>query len=251
MPAFAEAIRQGMKGRQLDAIYFRACLMANVEALYELRGTTRYAVASEDVSYSKENSNLTMTKLFDDLASKDTEPAEVVRQLAIAAHAKGVKDGNGNHSGYTTIAAVDIGRMDELKSAINGLALSLKAAMPAHQATIMAAYDATPLFNGHDAPDKTYEQSRDLWAFTAQLLQQVNEPGVQRTVQQVRTAQRAAMLHERDSYGSNANGLSIFMPVRGSDQTKWAPFLKSGYPQLRFAKDTGWDDFLAAVLAAK
>jgi hypothetical protein len=66
---FAEALRQGLKGRQLDMIYFRACLMGNVEALYELRGTTRYALASEDVSYSVDNSNLTMTKMFDDMAA--------------------------------------------------------------------------------------------------------------------------------------------------------------------------------------
>jgi hypothetical protein len=251
MPAFAEALRQGLKGRQLDAIYFRACLMGNVEALYELRGTTRYAVASEDVSYSKENSNLTMPKLFDDLASRDVEPAEIARQLAIAANAKSVKDANGAHSGYTTMAAVDIGRMDELKTAINSLAGSLKAAMPTHRAAIVAAYDAVPLFNGEETPDKSYEQSRDLWAFTAQLQQKVNEPGVQRTVAQVRQAQKAAMLHERDSYGSNANGLSIFMPVRGSDATKWGPFLKDGYLQLRFAKDTGWNEFLTEILATR
>ena len=140
--------------------------------------------------------------------------------------------------------------MDELKSAINTLAGSLKAAMPRHRAAIVTAYDATPLFNGEESPDKTYEQSRDLWAFTAQLLQTVTEPGVQRAVQQVRTAQRAAMLHERDSYGSNANGLSIFMPVRGSDSAKWGPFLKDSYPELRFAKDSGWDEFLAEVAKA-
>ncbi|MBC7541218.1 MAG: hypothetical protein H7338_00655 [Candidatus Sericytochromatia bacterium] len=248
IPAFAEALRQGLKGRQLDAIYFRACLMGNVEALYELRGTTRYALASEDVSYSTDNSNMTLPKLFDDLAGRDADPQALVREMAIQALAKSVKTPDGEHSGYTSMAAVDIGRMDELKSAINSLTVALKAAMPKSRATILAAYDAVPAFNGKEEPDTYYEHSRDLWAFTAQLQQKVAEPGVQAAVQNLRKAQKAVMVHERDSFGSAANGLSIFMPARKGDPKQWAGFFKNDYPTLRFARDSGWDDFLKSVL---
>jgi hypothetical protein len=248
IPAFAEALRQGLKGRQLDAIYFRACLMGNVEALYELRGTTRYALASEDVSYSVDNSNLTMPKLFDDLAGRDTDPQELVRQMAIMANAKSVKTADGEHSGYTVMAAVDIGKMDELKSAINTLTVAMKAAMPTQRAAILAAYDAVPTFDGKEEPDTYYEHSRDLWAFTAQLQQKVSSAGVQAAVQNLRKAQKAVMIHERDSYGSAANGLSIFMPARKGDSSQWAGWYKNSYPTLRFAKDSGWDEFLKSVL---
>jgi hypothetical protein len=251
MPAFAEALRQGLKGRQLDAIYFRACLMGNLEALYELRGTTRYALASEDVSYSVENSNITMTKQFDDLASRDTDPAELVRQLSIAANAKSVKTKDGEHSGYTAMAAVDIGRLDELKSAINSMIVALKAAMPSQKAAITAAYDAVPAYNGKEIPEQYYEQSRDLWAFTAQLQQKVTDKAVLRAVDQVRSAQRAAMLHERDSFGSAANGLTIFMPARNSDPATWQGIRKNRYGALRFTTDSGWDEFIDTMLATK
>ncbi|HEY9766070.1 MAG TPA: clostripain-related cysteine peptidase [Chroococcales cyanobacterium] len=242
IPDFAEALRQGLKGRQLDLIYFRACLMGNVEALYELRGTTRYALASEDVSYSVDNSNLWMTKSFDDLASQNVDPKEIARQLAIQAHSKHPQVGDTMY-GYTTFAAVDIDKMTELKGAINSLALALKAAMATHRAEIVAAYDAVPTVQGDAEAKEYYQQMRDLWAFTAQLMQKVTEKGVLSAVAGVRSAQEAAMIHEKDSFGSAANGLSILMPAR-NQMDKYGKYIDSAYQKTRFAKDTAWDDFL-------
>jgi hypothetical protein len=245
LPELGEALRQGLKGRQLDVIYFRACLMSNVEALYELRGTTKYAVASEDVSSSVDNSNLTMTKLFDDLAAADTAPAEVARRLAIQGLGKH-GNANGEYSGYATIAAIDIAKMDELKTAVNGLAKALLAAYPAQQAAIGKAYDAVPNFGEHE------KCQRDLWAFTAALDKGVADAGVKTAVASVRSAQRAAMLHAKDSYGSAANGLSILMPPRNLAEKEAAgmkKFIQGRYQDTRFAKDTAWDDFLDIVAA--
>ncbi|RZL69387.1 MAG: hypothetical protein EOO93_01740 [Pedobacter sp.] len=136
---FSEALKQGLKGRKLDVLYFRACLMGNVEALYDLRGVVDYAIASEDVSYSKENSNIVMTQLFEDLTSKNTEPRDIAYKMAIQGNGK-----KGASDGYTTIAAFDISKVDELKTALNKLSLALKAAMPNESKEILAAYDAVP-----------------------------------------------------------------------------------------------------------
>ena len=243
LPELSEALRQGLKGRQLDMIYFRACLMSNVEALYELRGTTRYAVASEDVSSSVANSNLTMTKMFDDLAASDEEPAAVAKALAIQGLAKHGNAG-GQFSGYQTIAAIDLGKLDELKTAVNGLSRALVAAMPAHKAQVLAAYDAVPFFGDHE------KYQRDLWAFTAALDKGVADAGVKRAVADVRAAQRAAMLHSKDAFGGAANGLSIFMPPRtGDEAANGKKFLAGRYQDTRFAKDAAWDDFLDLVAA--
>ena len=245
LPELGEALRQGLKGRQLDVIYFRACLMGNVEALYELRGTTRYAVASEDVSSSVANSNLTMTKMFDDLAAADTEPAEVAKKLAIQGLAKH-GNADGQYSGYATMAAVDIGKMDELKTAVNGFARALIAAYPKQQAGILKAYDAVPNFG------ESEKFQRDLWAFSAEVLKNVNDPAVKRATDDLRRAQAAAMLHEKDAYGSAANGMSIYMPPRNleGDEAAYAQkFLAGGYQKTRFAQDTAWDQLLGLVAA--
>jgi hypothetical protein len=249
MPDFAEALRQGLKGRQLDMIYFRACLMGNVEALYELRGTTKYALASEDVSYSVDNSNLTMTKQFDDLAAKDEEPAAIAKAMAIQANAKNPERKDGSFSGYTTMAAIDMTKLDELKTAINVLARALTAAMKTESQAIVAAYDAVPTVQGKDKAEAFSDHMRDLWAFTAQLDQRVKDKAVQSAVAQVRSAQRAAMLHAKDTFGSAANGLSIFMPARAELGAKgqMTKFLAGRYQETKFAKDSAWDEFLEVV----
>lgn len=249
IPAFSEALRQGLKGRQLDLIYFRACLMGNVEALYELRGITKYALASEDVSYSVDNTNLTMTKQFDDLANQDQDPAAIAKAMAIQAGSKHPQKKDGSFSGYTTFAAVDIGRMDELKSAINGLARTLTADMKTESAAIVAAYDAVPTIQGKNKPESFADAMRDFWAFTAELDKRVKDKAVKSAIADARTAQRNAMLHEKDSFGSAANGMSILMPFRadlgkGGKMTK---FITGAYQQTRFAKDSAWDEFLQVI----
>lgn len=253
MQNFAEALRQGLKGRSLDLLYFRACLMGNVEALTEIADTTRYAIASEEVSGSVDNSNLTMTQQFEDMAEQNADPEDVARQLAISAHAKHPQDAKGNYMGYMTFAAFDLSKMKDLNSSINSLSNTLLASMPQHGKEILAAYDATPTYNGKKAPEEYYEEQRDLWAFTASLLHNVNDPAVQKAASRVRDAQTALTVHERDAYDSASNGLSILMPARtGSKVDTYASgFMDAGYTKLKFAQTSAWPKFLHTVLAAK
>lgn len=248
LPEFGEAMRQALKGRQLDALYFRACLMGSVEALYEVRGLVRYAIASEDVSMSTDNSNLAMTQLFDELAAKDVEPAELSRQMAIAGRGKHPTQVPG-HSGYNTIGAYDVGQMDELKTSLNVLARSLSADLKGPgRAAVLAAYDATPAFN------EKYAAMRDLWAFSAQLLKASPSASTKQAVDAVRAAQRKATLHAKDAFADAANGLSIMLPPRGGDaeaKKRHLAFLDGAYQQTRFAKDGAWDAFVREALAAK
>lgn len=245
LPEFGEAMRQALKGRQLDAVYFRACLMGSMEALYELRGLVRYAVASEDVSMSTDHSNLTMTQLFDELAAKETEPEALATQLAIAGRGKHPEEVEG-HSGYNTIAAFDLAQVDEMKTALNGLAKALSAELkgPRREA-VLAAYDQTPAFN------PKYAAMRDLWAFTAQLLKQPLSEGTKAAVEQTRSAQRRLTLHAKDAFGASANGLSIMLPPRQGDERVQAfhAFLKGAYRETRFGKDSAWGAFVQEAIA--
>lgn len=241
---FGEALKQGLKGRKLDLIYFRACLMGNLEALYELRDTTKYVLASEDVSYSKENSNIIMTKMFEDLASKDTDPKEVAYQMAIQGNGK-----KGSSGGYTTFAAFDISKVDELKTAVNELSLSLKSALNTEKEAIISAYDSVPTIKGEEITDSANENQRDLWRFTAELDKKVQSESVKKAVQRVRSMQKGFMIHEKDTFGSSANGLSIFMPFR-ENLAKDKPlyrFLTGNYTKRKFVKDSAWDDFLLSL----
>lgn len=235
------ALQRALRGRKIDVLYFRACLMGNLEALYELRGSVDYALASEDVSYSVENSNLVMTKLFDDLAAAGMEPRELARQMSIQAKAKR----SGPQNGHTTMAAIDINRLTDLKSALNSLVKLLTASLPRYGPQIYSAYDAVPFMN----EGAEEYMIRDLWAFTGELLRQVPDPAIQQATQQVRRAQEAATVHSKDIFGTSANGLSIVMP-KGRQLTgkNTQDYIQKGpYQQSRLAKDTGWDEFLLAL----
>lgn len=233
---FGGALRTALKGRTLDAIYFRSCLMGNVEALYELRGTAKYAIASQLASYSTENSNITMTKMFQEMAAEDKAPEEIAKRMAIQAYAKSFQTPDGKRSGYKSIVAADLGKVDELKSALNVLVRNLKAVMPAERAAIIAAYDASDTMNKLTMGD--------LWRFTRELQERVQDPGVQAAVARVRSAQRGVMIHAKDSGGNDIGGLSIFMPRRAQVQTLME---RTKYRTSRFARDTGWIDFLESI----
>ncbi|MOA55267.1 hypothetical protein D3C78_1790260 [compost metagenome] len=57
------------------------------------------------------------------------------------------------------------------------------------------------------------------------------------------------MLHAKDTFGSAANGLSIFMPTRDQLGAKgqMSKFLAGAYQSTRFAKDSAWDEFIEVV----
>lgn len=246
LPDFAAALRQGLKGRKLDLINFLACLMGNVETMYELRGLVRYAVASENVHYSVDGM-VPLLKTLDDLINQGLEPGEVAKR-----YAKSALNKRTSSQGYDTISAIDIDRMDELKSAINHLLKQLAAAARTDGDAIRAAYDATPPYR----PDSPYNYYlRDLGSFLRELAGRVQAPNVQQAIREVQNAQRRATLYEHNLYGSTATGLSIFMPPRpksepyGVDtQSFWRPIWERQYKQTRFAKDTGWDEFLATMI---
>lgn len=234
------ALKRALRGRKIDVLYFRACLMGNFEALYELRDSVDYALASEDVSYSVDNSNLVMTEMFDTMAAQDMAPRELARQMSIQAKAKN----SGWRNGYTTMSAIDINALSELKSALNSLLKTLSASMPRYGAQIHAAYESVPWMN--DYAEKYL--IRDLWAFTAELLEQVPDSEIQRAVLRVRRAQEAATVHAKDIFESKANGLSILMPKsRELAQDGYRRYISHDYQKNRFATDSGWDEFLLMI----
>ncbi len=243
---FSEALKQGLKGRKLDLVYFRACLMGNMEALYDLRGVVKFVLASEDVSYSKENSNIVMTQMFEDLTAKNTEPNEIAYQMAIQGHGK-----TGASDGYTTFAAFNMDKIDELKTAINQLALTLKNSLNTEKDEILSAYDAVSTIKGLQTPEKRTEHMRDLWRFTSELEKRVKSSAIKEVIQRVRTAQKNFTIHAKDSLGSSANGLSIFMPFRNSltPENDIYKFLNANYKKRKFAVDSVWDEFILSLPA--
>jgi hypothetical protein len=242
---FAKALRTASPDRPIDAVLFRACFMGNVEALYELTGAVRYAVASQDEVHGGVDLLMKVPVAFDRMVREDVDPKVVAKALAaqlMPARMKAKDHCNRTECNYNvssdSVVAIDIAKMADLTRASSELADALVVALsgPSKQAVI-DVYDT--------APRASYtRQMGDYWMFTGDLLAKVKDPAVLSAARKVRAAQQAAMLYEKDKLGE-ANGLSIFLPARG----QMPRFFDKGYKQSKFGKDSHWPAFLRAIVA--
>ncbi len=228
----SSALRAGLKGRKLDFVHLHACLMANLEAAYELRDLTSVLFASEDVVGAWESGTRDVTRHLQELLSAPSLDARNVgREAVIRVHARR------NPAGFSTASAIDVDRIEELKRAVNELARALLADLPREREVIKTAYLDVP-----ELKNSPGSGQRDLWRFCRKLAS-VSDPEVRSRALAVISSLRLVLLHARDQEGEAAEGLSIYMPVPDS----WNPGLEASYATTRFARDTAWDAFIVAL----
>jgi hypothetical protein len=234
---FGDALRKGLKGRKIELMNMLSCLMGNVEYAYELKDSVDVLIASEDSIYATPDTTAAFTaELHKQLGAPNPDARVIGKRMAIF--------GNARHenSGYLTIAAIDLTKLDSLRQSVNVLSNAMLRAMPASKAEIVKAYDAVPKLQLDEMGQ------RDLWAFCNQL-QSVNNPNVRKAALDTKAALRQVIIHARDKEGPAANGLSITMPPRAimKDWSKH-PLIQASLKS-RFAKATSWDSFIAAIAA--
>ncbi len=237
--SFGWALRQGLKGRKLHVLNLSACLMSNVEALYEIHDTTEVVLASEDSMLSSQDTEeFYITEFNRVLSQPGLTPQQIGKHMAIFGQAK-----NPN-SGFYTLSAIDMRQIPQLKSQITLLSNALIRALPLHRPAIETAYNAVPGFELSDGMGQ-----RDLWNFCNQLLAQVRDPQVQQTALGVKAQIKRTLIHHRDKEGARSNGFSIFMPDLINADNQWQKDIAfSRYPTSRFAKDSSWDQFIQLLI---
>lgn len=245
LPALGQALKAGAAGKPLDVVSFDACLMSTLEVAFELRGSVRYVVASEDESYALGfNVDRALASLP---AGKAPAPDQLARQLVLNAQRTGadtVKKGSQKvNKLFYTVAALDVSKADRVAGSIDGLAKTLLAALPRHKAAIKQAFERTRPFyvtsnGGHD-----FEQ-RDLHELLDQLKTRVAEPAVQAAA----VAANATLFNKNGivvlSRSANeeqdvTRGIAIYAPSNGQ--------VDAEYGASAFAKATRWDELLAAL----
>ncbi|MEZ0374536.1 MAG: hypothetical protein ACAI44_35940, partial [Candidatus Sericytochromatia bacterium] len=125
---------------------------------------------------------------------------------------------------------------------------TLLAAIPTHKPQLMAAYDAVPEL--HNSPQTG---QRDLIAFLNNLIRFVPNPNVAQAAMGVKQVLKQRLLiAAKDKEGTDANGLSIFMPPSKIGPTQLPPdfgkIANIGYLDTRFARETSWGRFVQTLL---
>lgn len=220
-PAFAK-----VAGQPIDVVGFDACLMAHAEIAYQMKGSAKYLVASEELEpgagwdYAGWLKNVTGT----------TTPAQMADALVKSYHAS--YGGRGD----TTLSATSIDALTtKLVPAMNNLSTALVAAMPAEKAAIAAARTATQTFYNRDCAD--------IGSFASKLVAGNFSAGVKSAAQDVVDAVAATVTSEAHSASRpNSTGLVAYFPNAGmSYNAKY-----DNASLIAFANE-GWKNFLKAL----
>lgn len=231
---FGNGLKKGLKGRKLNLVHLHACLMANLEAAYELRDVSEVLFASQDVVGAHQEGTEKPTEILNTLLQQPNPDArKIARETVIRVNPRQ------DPYGYATASAIDLDKIVTVKQAVNLLSRELIAALPTQRKAITQAYQGVPEF-------KNYANSgqRDLWTFCNKV-SKIGDPRVEKAALGVKQALRGVLIHTRDSEKDAANGLSIFMPRNEAELN--SP-MAAAYKTYRFAKDTNWDDFVAKVV---
>lgn len=235
LPQLAQALNRGRGNQKIDLLTFDACLMATAEVAYELRDTAKVMVASEDSSYAL---GMNYDKTLELLGSKrQQDPAALGRDVVLRSQRKG------KLVALFTISALDLSKAERTTKAVDGLGKALLKALPTHGPVIKRALAAVKPFYVA-GPDKSDFNHRDLHEVIVQLRERVPEPGVKAACQGVQDTlfnRNGVILLSRAAkeQGGIARGLSIYLPTDGQ--------VDPIYKGTAFAKDTSWDEFLAAL----
>ncbi|MCQ2736955.1 MAG: clostripain-related cysteine peptidase [bacterium] len=226
-PALREGIEDAEKktGQKINIIGFDACLMASTEVAYELAEAGDYMVASQNVEggdgwpYSKIFSGDTAKALKGALEQKfDVSPEEVAKKM--------VNDSYGFPS-ITTLAAMDLSKMKDLAAATDRMA----------EVIMQSPHDRGTL-RSMAAKTKSWEGFRDQYDFADKIIAnpKINNPELKEAAKAMQKALSEVIIAEQHEIDEEdgAHGLSLEISTGGVKQ--------EGYADLKFAKDTRWDE---------
>jgi cysteine peptidase C11 family protein len=214
-------------GRTIDVLGFDACLMNMIEVAYQLRGTARLVVGSEEV---EPTDGWPYDRVLEAIVA-NPRLSNVALGFAIADEF--VRSYSGEN---VTQSALDLSKLETVVGCIDRLSKALTAAMrqPAEQVAITRTLNAVQRF---DTPDYV-----DLGHFCAGLLARSRAASVKAAAKATiasLSADDGFVAAERHKGGGvrHASGVAIYFP--GGPVSKV-------YSKLDFARTTGWGRFLEA-----
>jgi hypothetical protein len=219
------AVKAKLK-RKVDVLGFDACLMNMVEVAYQLRGSADFISGSEEV---EPGDGWPYDRILADLAAKPTMSAAALGDTIVRRYAASYK------SDAVTLSLLDLEKSKAVADAVDRLAGALIQALKDGEiaAITKAAKDAQRF----DMKDFV-----DLGDLAAQLRKRCRSKAVKSAADAVTAALRGAFVATEKHSGTSvarASGVSIYCPLIVREA-------KLVYDRLAFAKDTRWNEFLAA-----
>lgn len=229
------ASARGKIERPIDVLGMDSCLMSMAEVCYELRNDVNFLVGAEGFARNAGwPYRQILTTLQNNLTITPEKLARSIVQEYIHFYAPYTMSGVSVDQ-----AAIDLTRLDGLKTALGTLADTLREKLRLKDRKVENAI----LLAHWRAQSYKLDQYVDLWDFCELLSQDCEDKGIVTACNEVKLAVDDAVLLSCHSGAAfqYSRGLSIYFPWAKSDLDRSLPF----YRELAFARDTHWAEFLA------
>ncbi|MBR0518443.1 hypothetical protein IJJ97_01495 [bacterium] len=249
--AFSKA--EEITGKKVYVLGFDACLMANMESVYELKDAADYIVASEETEIAGRRYGLELPGLkdkeikiaglwpyaqvlrglepsfFDKLLNGKTDvtPEEFAKHI--------VKVASKHQKDLQTMSAIDTSKIGKVAGAVDEFAKSILEATK--------DLDNVGILNKIKDSTKSFENSsKDIYHFCELIAnsEELQDESLKTEAKKVMSAiDEAVIAHQSEQeYYGNTHGLQMEIPKYN---------LGKDYVDLQFAKDTHWDEAVESM----
>jgi hypothetical protein len=230
-------------GKPLELLGMDACLMGNVEVAYQLRNTVRHFVASPELVPGH---SWPYATIYGQLKENANQDGAALARTVVGSYVASYR-AKPPLAGDVTKVALDLGRIDGLKNAANGLAKALLEDIGRSSTALWTAQAATQKVETRDAkrsPSKFDFHLWDLGAIATALEQSSDvsasvKSAARETVEALRPGAGAVLAEGH--YGQwfdGTFGVSVYLPV--------VERISPWYQKVAFAADAQWHDMLVA-----
>lgn len=218
------------QGTRINVVLFDACLMGMLEVAYSIRNAADIMIASEE--------NIPVTGqpydriLYHLAVSPSISPSELSRRIVDEYMDRYVPSSTATF----TLSAIDLHSLESIVDAAHHLAQQVIANPDAWDVVRSAQAQA----QRYDFDRNYYIAYKDLADFARLVYDLASNPGIRSAAGAVTEAVDSTVIYQRNSGGkvAESHGVSVYIPAPDSMSVQ--------YPLLNFARDTSWDEMLAA-----
>lgn len=221
-----------MAGRNIEALFFDACNMAHLEALYEYRNVTQYMLASEITTsadgFDYSNSLATWYANY-------PLPARAVARVFVDESAETLMPY------YHTLGVYSSAGVTELVDTLGDFADAVTAASALEASHFKAAM--LQAYEPDDYGELTGDGVRDLKGFLEAYRSRTANAGISDLIDVALADCTDTVLFHRSNNRPNAHGIAVYLP----STTFFTEEYREEYETLVFNTDTGWLNMLVAT----
>lgn len=239
-------------GVKSDVLIMDGCLMGEVEAAYQLRGNTRYYIASENIN----RSFLPYHEIFDACGIEKKRDGD----LTALEMAKIITDSvtNSNTNDFSTTVALNMIKLEQLIQKIKTLSTALlNSNIPKEVFQNIISKSKGLYLGANPSGEVPFADYRD-FKHLIQLIrdeEKIKDIEIKKAAGDILTFLETGIIIEKSGNIQNENGLSIYVPEEGLNPDKIPHKPPSGinltkediinqYKELDFIKETQWDKVL-------